>query len=231
MWFFSLIKVNQVIIYISDLCRTPVCQELHFWLLSLWRSSNPAQRLIMWSSLSHSSLYKELPLLTHKTDLIRQKDDGDFPSPIALMHGSETELLRCSDWRWRGVIGLGLSLSHAHRHILSFFSDLDVSFFIRVFLLVDQFRLIRIRRLNKLSDAIGSYFLCNAKEQPLIWSVLPFFCHFLSICSLVCFKILSNYAWTQACAKLSHEEGQGQERITLYNQTDYCIFKICVHYS
>lgn len=44
----------------------------------------------LWGAASPTALCLGLLLFTHETDLIRQKDDGDFPNPVALVHGFET---------------------------------------------------------------------------------------------------------------------------------------------
>lgn len=46
----------------------------------------------LWGAAFPTALRLRLLLFTHETDLIRQKDDGDFPNPVALVHSSETGL-------------------------------------------------------------------------------------------------------------------------------------------
>lgn len=55
----------------------------------------------LWGAASPTALCWGLLLFTHETDLIRQKDDGNFPDPVALMPDFETVWM--CHWRWRGM--------------------------------------------------------------------------------------------------------------------------------
>lgn len=44
----------------------------------------------LWGTAFPTALCSRLLLFTHETDLIRQKDDGQFPNAAALVHRFET---------------------------------------------------------------------------------------------------------------------------------------------
>lgn len=49
-----------------------------------------ANSVYLWGTAFPTALCSRLLLFTHKTDLIRKKDDGEFPNVAALMRRFET---------------------------------------------------------------------------------------------------------------------------------------------
>lgn len=60
----------------------------------------------LWGTAFPTALGSRLLLFTHETDLIRQKDDGQFPNAAALVHRFETgsEARTGSGWIYDGKL-------------------------------------------------------------------------------------------------------------------------------